>query len=67
MIEDQYGQRSTIITSQLPPSKWHDYLGEPTVADVILDRLLHDAHRIVLKGPSGRRETSGKEETSAAA
>jgi hypothetical protein len=50
VIEDRYGNRSTIITSQLPPSKWHEYLGDPTVADAILDRLLHNAHRIVLKG-----------------
>src|SRR5215207_3700622 len=42
--------QSTIITSQLPPSKWHEYLGDPTVADAILDRLLHNAHRIVLRG-----------------
>ena len=56
VIEDRYGHKSTIITSQLPPSKWHDYLGDPTVADAILDRLLHNAHRIVLKGPSRRKE-----------
>jgi DNA replication protein DnaC len=56
VIEDRYGHRSTIITSQLPPSKWHEYLGDPTVADAILDRLLHNAHRIVLKGPSRRKE-----------
>jgi DNA replication protein DnaC len=67
VIEDRYGQRSTIITSQLPPSKWHDYLGDPTVADAILDRLLHNAHKIVLKGPSRRKEPTTKEETSAAA
>jgi hypothetical protein len=51
-LRQGYGQRSTIITSQLPPSKWHEYIGDPTVADAILDRLLGDAHRIVLKGPS---------------
>jgi len=56
IIEDRYGHKSTIITSQLPPSKWHEYLGDPTVADAILDRLLHNAHRIVLKGPSRRKE-----------
>jgi DNA replication protein DnaC len=56
IIEDRYGQKSTIITSQLPPSKWHEYIGDPTVADAILDRLLHNAHRIVLKGPSRRKE-----------
>jgi DNA replication protein DnaC len=50
VIEDRYGNRSTIITSQLPPSKWHEYLGDPTVGDAILDRLLHNAHRSVVKG-----------------
>jgi len=56
LIEDRYGNRSTVITSQLPPSKWHEYIGVPTVADAILDRLLHNAHRLVLKGPSRRKE-----------
>lgn len=64
VIEDRYGNRSTIITSQLPPAKWHEYIGDPTVADAILDRLLHNAHRLVLKGPSRRKE---KEEISTAA
>jgi DNA replication protein DnaC len=67
LIEDRYGHKSTIITSQLPPSKWHEYIGDPTVADAILDRLLHKAHRIVLKGPSRRKESTGKEEATAAA
>ncbi len=57
ILEDRYGTRSTIITSQLPPAQWHDYLGDPTLADAICDRLLHNAHRIVLKGPSRRKET----------
>jgi len=56
LLEDRYGTRSTIITSQLPPTQWHDYLGEATFADAICDRLLHNAHRIVLKGPSRRKE-----------
>jgi DNA replication protein DnaC len=56
ILEDRYGTRSTIITSQLPPAQWHDYLGEPMLADAICDRLLHNAHRIVLKGPSRRKE-----------
>ena len=56
ILEDRYGSRSTIITSQLPPAHWHDYLGEATLADAICDRLLHNAHRIVLKGPSRRKE-----------
>jgi DNA replication protein DnaC len=56
ILEDRYGSRSMIVTSQLPPAQWHDHLGEPTVADAICDRLLHNAHRLVLKGPSRRKE-----------
>lgn len=56
VIDDRYATRSTIITSQLPPSKWHDYLGDPSCADAICDRLLHNAHRLLLKGPSRRKE-----------
>ena len=55
-LEDRYGTRSTIITSQLPPTQYHDYIGDPTLADSICDRLLHNTHRIVLKGPSRRKE-----------
>lgn len=57
IMEDRHGSRSTIVTSQLPPTKWHDQVGDPTLADAILDRLLSNAHRIVLKGPSRRKET----------
>jgi DNA replication protein DnaC len=56
VLEDRYGALSTVMTSQLPPAKWHDHLGEPTVADAICDRLLHNAHRIAFKGPSRRKE-----------
>src|SRR5205814_1408559 len=52
ILEDRTGERSTIITSQLPPAKWHDYVADPTLADALCDRLLHPAHRIALKGPS---------------
>ncbi|MFQ5515691.1 MAG: IS21-like element helper ATPase IstB [Myxococcota bacterium] len=55
IMEDRYGQRSTVLSSQLPIEKWHDQLGEPTVADAICDRLLHNAHRIVLQGDSRRK------------
>jgi DNA replication protein DnaC len=55
VIEDRVGLRSTIVTSQLPVSIWHDALGEPTVADSILDRLLEQVHRIELQGESMRR------------
>jgi DNA replication protein DnaC len=55
IMEDRYGLRSTIWTSQLPVDTWHDHMGDPTVADAICDRLLHNAHRIMLKGPSRRK------------
>lgn len=56
VMEDRDGTRSTIMTSQIPIEQWHDHLGDPTVADAICDRLLHRAHRIVLQGPSRRKE-----------
>jgi len=59
LLEDRYGTRSTIVTSQLPPAHWHEHLGDPTLADAICDRLLHNAHRLVLKGPSRRKEMPG--------
>ena len=58
VMEDRYGTRSTIMTSQLPTTNWHDYLGNPNIADAICDRLLHNAHRLALKGPSRRKEDS---------
>ncbi len=61
VLDDRYGSRATIVTSQLDPSHWHEALGEPTVADAICERLLHGAHRVKLKGPS-RRPTEAKEE-----
>lgn len=60
VLEDRYGNRSTLITSQLPPAKWHDHLGDPTIADAICDRVLHNAHRLVLKGPSRRKEETSE-------
>jgi len=54
-LEDRHGVRSTIVASQLPAPKWHAYLDDPTLADAICDRLLHNAHRLVLKGPSRRK------------
>ena len=56
VLDDRYGERSTIIASQVPTRQWHDYLGDPTTADAICERLLHRAHRIALKGPSRRKE-----------
>lgn len=55
VIEDRVGLRSSIVTSQLPVSLWHEALGEPTLADSILDRLLENVHRIELRGESLRR------------
>jgi DNA replication protein DnaC len=56
IIEDRYGNRSTILTSQLPIESWHDHVGEATIADAICDRLLHNAHKIDLKGESRRKD-----------
>jgi DNA replication protein DnaC len=55
ILEDRHGARSTVVTSQLPVEKWHDYLADPTIADALLDRVVHNAHRIKLKGPSRRK------------
>jgi DNA replication protein DnaC len=56
IIEDRHGKRSTIIASQLPTEAWHEVIGEQTIADAILDRLVHSAHRIDLKGESMRKK-----------
>lgn len=55
IIEDRHGRKSTIIASQLPVSMWYDVIGESTIADAILDRLVHKAHRIELHGESMRK------------
>ena len=55
ILEERYGRRSTIVTSQLPVDCWHQTIGDPTYADAILDRLVHNAHRIELTGESLRR------------
>jgi DNA replication protein DnaC len=55
ILEERYGRRSTIVTSQLPVTAWHDVIGDPTYADAVLDRLIHNAHRIELTGESLRR------------
>jgi DNA replication protein DnaC len=56
IMEDRHGKRSTIFVSQIPVSKWHELLGEQSVADAILDRIVHSAHRIELKGESMRKK-----------
>ena len=60
ICEDRYQTRSTILTSQLPVAKWHEQIGDPTLADSILDRLVHNAHRIEMRGDSMRKERGGK-------
>ena len=56
LLEDRYATRSTLVTSQLPIEKWHDCLGDPTFADAILDRLVHNAYKLKLKGGSMRKK-----------
>lgn len=56
IFEERYRRRSTLITAQLPVAAWHEMIGEPTIADAILDRIVHNAHRITLKGDSMRRQ-----------
>ena len=55
LLEDRHGRRATLVTSQLPVEHWHDALGDPTLADAILDRLVHNAYKIALKGDSMRK------------
>lgn len=57
IIEDRHGKSSTIVTSQVPVSKWYDIIGEQTVADAILDRIVHESHRLELKGESMRKKS----------
>lgn len=59
IMEDRHGMKSTVITSQYPVTKWHERIGEPTTADAILDRLVHNAHKIPLKGESMRKTKVG--------
>ena len=56
IVEDRYGRGATLITSQIPVDRWHDLIGDPTLADAILDRVVHNAHRIQLRGNSLRRK-----------
>jgi DNA replication protein DnaC len=59
ICEDRYQVRSVILTSQLPVARWHEQIGDPTVADGILDRLVHNAHRIEMRGDSMRKKRGG--------
>lgn len=69
ILEDRHGRKSTVLVSQVPIEKWHEVIGDPTIADAICDRIVHNAHRIELKGESVRKiyshrsvEKEGKEE-----
>ena len=61
ILEDRQGRGSTIVTSQIPVDQWHDVIGDPTLADAILDRLVHNAHRLTLTGDSMRRLSGHRE------
>ncbi len=63
IIEDRHGKKSTLFTSQVPVSKWYEVIGEQTIADAILDRIIHDAHRMELKGDSMRKRINFQSET----
>jgi len=58
--EDRYGRGATLITSQIPVDRWHELIGDPTLADAILDRIIHNAHRLQLKGDSLRKQKAPK-------
>lgn len=60
VLEDRYGRLATIVTSQLPIAKWHEWIGDPTIADAILDRLVNNAYKVELRGHSRRREKTTK-------
>ncbi|MDN7451374.1 IS21-like element IS408 family helper ATPase IstB, partial [Burkholderia multivorans] len=60
VLDDRVGTRSTVITSQLPLEHWHAWLQDPTLADAILDRLVHQAHKLPVKGDSMRKKTKSE-------
>jgi DNA replication protein DnaC len=65
ILEDRYDRSSTLVASQVPVEKWHEALGDPTLADAILDRLVHNAHKIILKGDSMRKTRRGMKKCAA--
>ena len=65
IVDDRYDRGSLLITSQVPVNRWHEVIGDPTLADAILDRIIHRAHRIDLKGPSLRRRLVASESSAA--
>jgi DNA replication protein DnaC len=64
ILDDRYDRRSTVITSQLPVDQWHAYLGDPTLADAILDRIVHNAYRVTLSGDSMRKQKAAAAQNS---
>ena len=56
IVEERYGRGATLITSQIPVDRWHDLIADPTFADAILDRVIHNAHRLKLQGESLRKK-----------
>ena len=65
LLDDRYDRKSTLVTSQIPVEKWHEYLANPTLADAILDRLVHNAHRLTLTGESMRRKNAAADQDKA--
>ena len=62
IIEERYDRRSTLIASQVPVDHWHDIIGDPTIADAILDRLVHNAHKLALKTKESKRKDKSIED-----
>lgn len=60
IVDDRHERASTVITSQIPVERWHEHIGNPTIADAVLDRLVHGAHRLELKGESMRKLKAAK-------
>ena len=67
LLDDRIGTRSTLITSQLPVKAWHTYLNDPTLADAILDRVVHSSHKIELKATKSLREIDSSDDKRGAA
>ena len=66
-MDDRHGRGSTIVTSQVPVEHWHELIADPTIADAVLDRLVHTAHRLALDGPSMRDPKAIRTEAAPAA
>jgi DNA replication protein DnaC len=63
LLDDRVGARACIVTSQIPVSDWHDYIGDPTLADAILDRIVHRSHRIHLEAKESMRKREAAKES----